>query len=101
MSKPWDSRHIETLTEAVDVNDMPTVRELIQNLVAHVYSDFRIYPANEAGDILNVLRHRRHFDEMREAADAFLITDARRSESASTTRRHCLTSDIWPLPRMY
>jgi hypothetical protein len=60
------------LAAAVNSNDRATVRELVGGLVAYVHSHHDCYDPREAGDILNVLRRRRLFEEMRRAADAFL-----------------------------
>ena len=73
MSESWDpGRSFGALGDAVDSNDRVTVRALIQSLVAYVYSNYGIYAADKAEGILNVLRRRRLFEEMRDAADAFL-----------------------------
>jgi hypothetical protein len=62
----------ETLQTAVFSNDKPTVSRSVQSLVEYVNSHHSCYDPGQAGDILNLLRRRRLFGEMRKAADAFL-----------------------------
>lgn len=73
MPVPWEPHQsFEKLAAAVASNDKATVRELVGGLVAYVHSHHDCYDPDEAGNILNVLRRRRLFEEMRRAADAFL-----------------------------
>jgi hypothetical protein len=48
---------------------------LVRSLVEYVNSHHDCYDMWQAEDILNVLRRRRMFEEMRRAADAFLNND--------------------------
>ena len=73
MPETWDPyRSYDKLTDAVLSNDKSTVRALVSSLVEYVNSHHECYDARRAGNILNVLRRRRMFEEMRRAADAFL-----------------------------
>lgn len=73
MPAPWKPKDsFKSLVEAVTSNNKSTVRELVRSLVAYVYSNHNFYDPKKAGEILKVLRRRRFFEEMRQAADAFL-----------------------------
>jgi hypothetical protein len=67
---PYDS--YDKLREAVNSNDKSTVRELVGGLVEYVNSHHECYDPDKAWRVLNTLRRRRMFEEMRRAADAFL-----------------------------
>lgn len=73
MPKKWAPvSSLKELRAAVFSNDKATVRELVGGLVEHVNTHHSCYDPAEAGSILNLLRRRRMFEEMRRAADAFL-----------------------------
>jgi len=82
----WDHRSFYAeLDEAVEDNDRTKVSELCDDLGSHLSSHFEPYGQDAALEVLDRLRRRRYFDELRRVADALVSNGC---ESFSIRRRY-------------
>jgi hypothetical protein len=73
----WDtSQSPRRLVAAADALDRPQVDELCASLVAHLESSAEPYPLVGAKMLLDKLRSKRYFTQLRQLADAFIRTGA-------------------------
>ncbi len=76
MPQRWEPRtSFDELNNAVKANDRETIRALITALAAYASMSEHAYPTKEAEALLILLRRRRMFPELREAAEVFLNND--------------------------
>jgi hypothetical protein len=76
---------VEKLEKAVNAYDRKLVSELCETLVATLWKRKERYPFDPAKAILDVLRRKRHFDEMAKVAEVFIQT----GQDTPRIRRQC------------